>query len=108
MFYTIRLTLKLTIPTFNDLDNWLVGCIGVEHHFNSQGHIRAVCDAHVFAGFLTPVQLPFQSHQLLFSHASEVRGKYARKKVCLNWVSNSQPPGYESDMLTTELRERGG
>ena len=58
----------------------------------------AVGDAHVFPGFLTPVltQLSFQSHRLLFSHASaEVR--YAGKKVCLNRVSNSQPPGHESD-----------
>ena len=33
----------------------------------------AVCDAHVFPGFLTQVetQLSFQSHRLLFSHASE-------------------------------------
>ena len=38
----------------------------------------AVGDAHVFPGFLTAVltQLSFQSHQLLFSHASaKVRGK---------------------------------
>ena len=38
----------------------------------------AVGDAHVFPGFLTPVltQLSFQSHPLLFSHASsEVRGE---------------------------------
>ena len=66
----------------------------------------AVGDAHVFPGFLTPVltQLSFQSHRLLFSHASaEVRGeKYAEKKVCLNRVWNSQPPGRESDTLTTE------
>ena len=37
-----------------------------------------VGDAHVFPGFLTPVltQIPFQSQQQLFSHASaEVRGK---------------------------------
>ena len=37
-----------------------------------------VGDAHVFPGFLTPVltQLSFQSHQLLFSHASaQVRGE---------------------------------
>ena len=37
-----------------------------------------VGDAHVFPGFLTPVltQLSFQSHRLLFSHASaEVRGE---------------------------------
>ena len=31
-----------------------------------------------------------------------MRGKYARKKVRLNWVSNSQPPGHESDKHTTE------
>ena len=38
----------------------------------------AVGNAHVFPGFLTPVltQLSFQSHRLLFSHASaEVRGE---------------------------------
>ena len=38
----------------------------------------AVGDAHVFPGFLTQVltQLSFQSHRLLFSHASaEVRGE---------------------------------
>ena len=37
-----------------------------------------VGDAHVFAGFLTPVltQISFHSHQILFSHASsEVRGE---------------------------------
>ena len=68
----------------------------------------AVGDAHVFPGFLTPVltQLSFQSHQLLFSHASaEVfikSRKYTGKKVCLNRVSNSQPKGHESDTLTTE------
>ena len=31
---------------------------------------------------------------------------YARKKVCLNRVSNSQPPGHGSDMLTTEPPRR--
>ena len=37
----------------------------------------AVSDAYVYPGFLTPVltQLSFQSHQLLFLHAPEVRGK---------------------------------
>ena len=36
----------------------------------------AVGDAYVFPGFLKPVlqQFSFQSHQLIFSHASEVRG----------------------------------
>ena len=43
----------------------------------------ALGDAYVFPGFLLPVltQLFFQSHWLLFSHAStEVRGK--KKKKC--------------------------
>ena len=66
----------------------------------------AVGDTHVFPGFLTPVllQISFQSHQLLFSHAlAEVRGeKYARKKFRLNRVSNSQLPVHESNTLTTE------
>ena len=37
----------------------------------------AVGESHVLPGFLTPVltQLSFQRHRLLFSHASEVRGK---------------------------------
>ena len=30
------------------------------------------------------------------------RRKYTRKKVCLNWVSNSQIPGHESDTITTD------
>ena len=67
----------------------------------------AVGDTHVFSGFLTPVQtlLSFKSYQVLFSHAFSrgERQKYAGKKVCLNGVSNSQPPGHESDTLTAEL-----
>ena len=41
-------------------------------HFNSQGYIMAVSDAHVFPGFLTPVltQLSFQSH---FPHMLQQR-----------------------------------
>ena len=65
----------------------------------------AVGDAHVFPGFLTPVltQPSFKSHQLLFLTCFRVeRRKHARKKVCLKWVSNSQPSGHESDMFTTE------
>ena len=46
----------------------------------------------------------FQSHRLLFSHAS---AKYAGKKSRLNRGSNSQPPGHESDTLTTEPSGRG-
>ena len=36
-----------------------------------------------------------------------LEAKYARKKVRLNQVSNSQPPGHESDMLTTTPPRRG-
>ena len=46
--------------------------------FNATLTAKAVGDARVFPGFLTPVltQLSFQSHRLLFSHASaEMRGK---------------------------------
>ena len=63
----------------------------------------AVGDAYVFPSFLAPVltQISFQSHRLLFSHASaEVRGENTPKKNRLNRVSNSQLPGHESDMLT--------
>ena len=71
----------------------------------------AVGDAHVFPGFLTPVltQISFQSHRLLFLNASaEVRGEnMPERKFRLNRVSNSQPPGHESDTLTTESPERG-
>ena len=43
----------------------------------------AVSDVHVFPGFLTPVltQISFQSHRLLFAHASaEVRGENAPER----------------------------
>ena len=58
----------------------------------------AVSDAHVFPGFLTPVltQLSFQSHQLLFSHASkEMRGKNtpARKFALTGSILYQTIPG---------------
>ena len=62
----------------------LVACIGVSRRFSCSGHIMAVGDANVFPGFLTPVlkQLSFQSHRLLFSHASaEVRGENTPREV---------------------------
>ena len=64
----------------------------------------AVGDAQVFPGFLTPVltQISFHRHYLLFSYASaEKRGENTHERN-FNGVSNSQPPGHESDMLTTE------
>ena len=71
----------------------------------------AVGEAHVFPGFLTPVltQLffpkPLTTFLTCFSRGE--RQKYARKKVCLIQVSNSQPPGHESDTLTTEPPGQG-
>ena len=51
----------------------------------------------------------FQSHRLLFSHASaEVRGENTpERKVHLDRGLNLQPPGHESDTLTTEPSRRG-
>ena len=63
----------------------------------------AIGYTHVFSGFLTPVlvQLSFQSHRLLFSHASaEVRGENTPDLELT-------PPGHESDMLITEPPGRG-
>ena len=63
-------------------------------------------DAHVFPGFLTPVltQLFFPKSPTTFltCFSRGERRKYAGKKFRLNHVSNSKPPGYESDTLTTE------
>ena len=57
-----------------------------------------VGDSHAFPSFLTPAltQLSFQSHRLFFSRFSGGREKNAGKKVCLNRISDSQPPGHES------------
>ena len=59
----------------------------------------AVSDACVyFLAFLTPLltQLIFQNPLTTFSHMHQ-RWKVAEKKVKLNRVSNSQPPGHELD-----------
>ena len=71
----------------------------------------AVSDAHVFPGFLTPVltQLFFPKLPTTFltCFCRGERRKHAGKKSRLNQGSNSQPPGHESDMLTTEPPGRG-
>ena len=71
----------------------------------------AVCDARVFPGFLTPVltQLFFPKPPTTFltCFCRGERRKYSGKKVRLNRKSNSQPPGHESDTLTTEPLGRG-
>ena len=81
----------------------LVGCIGDQRHL---GHIMAVGDACVFPGFLLPVLtllfFPKPPTTFLTCFCRGERRKYAGKKSPLNRGSNSQPPGYESDTLTTE------
>ena len=65
-----------------------------------------VGDAYMFPGFLTPVltQLFFPKPPTTFltCFCRGERQKYAGKKSRLNWGSNSQPPGHESEILTTE------
>ena len=71
----------------------------------------AVGDAYVFPGFLIPVltQLFFPKPPTTFltMFCRGGRRKYAGKKSRLNRGSNSQPPGHESDKLTTEPPGRG-
>ena len=65
-----------------------------------------VGDPYVLPGFLTLVlaQLFFPKPPTTFLtyFCKGERQKYAGKKFSLNWGSNSQPPGHESDTLTTE------
>ena len=66
----------------------------------------AVCDTYVFPRFLTPVltQLFFPKPPTTFltCFCRGERRKYVGKKSRLNRGLNSQPPGHQSDMLTTE------
>ena len=70
-----------------------------------------VGDTHVFPGFLTPVltQISFPKPPTTFltCFCRGERQKYAGKKVRLNWGSNSQPQGHESNTLTTEPPRQG-
>ena len=70
-----------------------------------------VGDVYVFPGFLTPVltQLFFPKPPTTFltCFCRGERRKYARKKSRLNRGSNKQPPGHESDTLTTEPPRQG-
>ena len=71
----------------------------------------AVGDAHVFPGFFTPVLMqlffPKPPTTFLSCFCRDERQRYTGKKVCLNQGSHSQPPGHESDMLTTEPLGQG-
>ena len=63
----------------------------------------------MFPSFLTPAQLffPKPPNTFLTCFCRSERRKYAGKKSRLNRGSNSQPPGHESDTLTTEPPKRG-
>ena len=68
----------------------------------------AVGDARVFPGFLTPVltQLSFQSHRLLFSHASaEVQGENTLERKFAS--AGERAHNHQSDTLTTEPPGQG-
>ena len=71
----------------------------------------AVGDTYVFPGFLTPVltQLFFPKPQTTFltCFCRGERRKYAGKKKLPQPGIKLQPPGYESDTLTTEPPGRG-
>ena len=71
----------------------------------------AVCDAHMFPGYLTTVltQLFFPKPPTTFltCFCRGERRKYAGKKSRLHRGSNSQPLDHESHTLTTELPVRG-
>ena len=71
----------------------------------------AVGDSHVFPCFFTPVLTQFffpkPPTTFLTCFCRGEKQKYAGKKSRLNWGLNSQPPGHESDMLTTEPSRQG-
>ena len=63
-------------------------------------------DTYVFPGFLKLVLkqifFPKQPTTFLACFCRGERRQYAGKKVRLNRGSNAQPPGHETDKLTTE------
>ena len=68
--------------------------LGVLRGFNSTSHTRAVSDASMFPGFLTPAQIHIFFSKPLASFLTCIRGewpKIAAMKVWLNWVSNLKP-----------------
>ena len=87
-------------PSWYMVLNWLVG-----FRFNATLTAKVISwqlVTHIWLSH-TSTDFSFQSHRLLFSHASAgERRKYARKKSRLNQGSNSQPPGHQSDTLTTK------
>ena len=71
----------------------------------------AVGDTRGSPGFLTLVLtkrfFPKPTSTFLTFLCRGQKRKYAGEKVCLHRVSNSQPPGHESNTLTIEPSGRG-
>ena len=61
----------------------------------------------VVTGDSARMQLPKPPTTFLTCFCRGERRKYAGKKSCLHWGLNSQPPGHESDTITTEPPGRG-
>ena len=99
-----------SIGTWDSIAGWLV-VLG----FNATLTARVISWRSVthmcFLGSLTPVltQLFFPKPPTTFltCFCRGERRKYAGKKCRLNRGSNSQPPGHETDRLTTEPPGRG-
>ena len=65
----------------------------------------AVGDSHVFAGFFytstNTTFFPKPPTTFLMCFCRGERQKYARQKIRLYQITNSEPPGHESDTLAT-------
>ena len=84
---------------------WLVGCIGLNATLTAKViSWRSVTLSHTSTN-TTFFPKPPTTFLTCFSRGE--RRKYARKKVRLNWVSNSQPQGHESYTLTNEPPGQG-
>ena len=66
---------------------------------NSYGHIRVVGDKCVSWLSHTSANTTFFPKTTFLTCFRGERQKFTRKKVCLKRISNSQPPGHESDKL---------
>ena len=80
-------------------DSWLVGCRLVVLRFNATLTAKVI-------SWRSVTHMCFLASFLTYFCRGDKR-KYAGKKSRLNRGSNSQPPGHESDTLTTEPPGQG-
>ena len=90
---------------------WLLVVLGFDATLTAMVISWQLVTCKLFPGFLIPVltQLffPKQPTTFLACFCRGERRKHAGKKSRLNRGSNSQPPGHESNTLTTEPPRRG-